>query len=684
MSVPETRIGITLQRGGEELGLLKVGDRFTLRLVSPDSQFPPELARLKHQSLPQSQLIEVLVEPDSLNSAMSIARSLDLVAFASHVYQLENNPETLIYLTDELTVQFAPAIEEKERETLTQPYHLHGLEPLDTIDNAFIYQLTNQTPENPIKLANRLAAKPDILTAEANIIVRQESFYQPQDDFYSAQWYLNHNGGSHLSRNSHIDCEKAWDITTGDRQIIIAITDDAIDINHPDFQGNGKIVHPKDFRDNDFSPLPTNSQESHGTACAGIALAEENGSGIVGVAPQCALMPLRTTGYLDDRSIEKLFNWAMSQGASVISCSWGAAIVHFPLSLRQKAILQKVATQGRNGKGCVIVFAAGNANRPVQGTIYERSWPDNLLQGPTEWLSGFAAHPDVITVSACTSLGKKAAYSNWGSHISLCAPSNNAPPGMWFQQRGYLQTAPRINTALPGKTIFTTDQLGQLGYDPGNFTRNFGGTSSACPVVAGVAALVLSVNPELTAQEVKQLLQDTADKIVDRDPDPQLGLQLGTYDRNGHSQWFGYGKVNAYKAVQTAKAKTQPPPPQTLEQENTNAIAIPDNELSGVRSTIQITESEKIRDLQIQLEIDHDFLGDIEVNLYSPQGEKILLQNRSLGSLTQLKQNYTVKNTPLLQRLFEQSSAGKWQLQVIDSVAGDTGTLKQWRLRITV
>ncbi|MEA5469304.1 S8 family serine peptidase, partial [Spirulina sp. 06S082] len=493
------------------------------------------------------------------------------------------------------------------------------------------------------------------------------------------------------------DVEKAWDITRGSRSIIVAVADDAIDLRHPDFQGQGKTVFPRDFKGKDFSPQPDNDQESHGTACAGVAVAEENGQGVVGVAPGCALMPLRTTGYLDDRSIEQLFDWVIEKGASVVSCSWGAATVYFPLSLRQTAAVHRVATQGRKGKGCVVVFAAGNANRPVQGTVYERGWQDNLLNGPTEWLSGFAAHPDAITVSACSSLGKKSAYSNWGGHISVCAPSNNAPPGMWFQQTGFIQTAPPVRTYLPGLGILTTDVLGNLGYDPGNFTRDFGGTSSACPVVAGVAGLILSANPDLTAREVKDILQQTADKIVDGDRDPQLGLQLGTYDRNGHSQWFGYGKVNAYKAVKEAKRRSPGANSgsdtdsgsgggvsRTLRKENKGNLTIADNYSQGVTSKISITETGTIQDIQVQVNLNHGFLGDIEVSLIAPTGENFLLQNRTLGSQTVLKKTYTLQTTPLLKKLKNRPCAGTWQLKIADFAVGDRGRLEEWALELTI
>jgi hypothetical protein len=122
-------------------------------------------------------------------------------------------------------------------------------------------------------------------------------------------------------------------------------------------------------------------------------------------------------------------------------------------------------------------------------------------------------------------------------------------------ETGAILTPPEVTVNLPGAGVFTTDRLGSAGYSSTDFTGDFGGTSSACPVVAGVAALVLSANPALTAREVKQILESTADKIIDNNADPQLGLRYGTYNSQGFSRWFGYGKVNAYKAVLAARRR---------------------------------------------------------------------------------------------------------------------------------
>lgn len=692
VGVPEESVGSILQRGGEELALEKVQDRFTVQPTSERTNITQAIPAEPTQQIPSGtvgqgpSLQEFRVNPAERDQIMETARAADEVAFASHVYQLKESPQTLVYLTDQLTIQFASEVPSEKIQSIATEFGLNQLKPVEGIPNTFVFEVTQQATENPIKIANHLMQRPEVVIAEPNIVVKQEQLYRPKDPLYSQQWYLNHNGGSQLSPGSHISVEKAWDITRGVRSVVVAVMDDGFDLNHPDFQGTGKVVAPRDFKGEDFLPLPDNAGENHGTACAGIAVAEENGKGIVGVAPGCALMPLRTTGYLDDQSIEQLFDWAINNGADVISCSWGPAAVYFPLSLRQRATLTRAATKGRDGKGCVILFAAGNANRPTSGSINEQSWPNNLLRGPTEWLGGFTVHPDVLTISASTSLNKKAAYSNWGPHVSVCAPSNNAPPGMWFERTGYIYTAPEIQVFLSGLGMFTADRLGAAGYNTGDFTSDFGGTSSACPVVAGVAALILSANPDLTAQEVRRILQETADKMVDPDPDPQLGFRLGTYDANGFSKWFGYGKVNAFKAVQSAQQllskslQTQ----NRLHGINNNRVAIPDYNPQGISSGIQVNEQVALKDILVSVNIEHSCLGDLEVSLLAPNGSTILLQGRTLGSATQLRATYTVATTPALTQLLNQPVQGVWQLRVVDHAQLDTGTLNSWELNLGV
>jgi subtilisin family serine protease len=444
------------------------------------------------------------------------------------------------------------------------------------------------------------------------------------------------------------------------------------------------LVAPLDLQDQDAVPLPQRQEENHGTAVAGLAVGEENGSGIVGVAPGCALLPIRTTGFIDDRSIEQLFEQAVQRGAAVIACSWSPASNYFPLTLRQTNAITRAATEGRNGKGCVIVFSAGNANRPLSGTVNEGQWPHNALSGPTQWLSGFAVHPDVIAVAASTSLATKAAYSNWGTSIAIAAPSNNAPPNMALPQVGTVPTGPEIRQTLPGLGMVTSDRGDAAGYDPGHYTTTFGGTSSACPVVAGVAGLVLSVNPHLTARQVREILQTTADKIVDPNPDPQLGLSYGTYDGRGHSQWFGYGKVNAFAAVQAAQRLGQAwrRLTQTVKVEQATPVAIPDYPATGVDSPLAVTPSGALVDLQVQVQVNHDFLGDLSLTLVAPSGAQVMIQGRTLGGQRELRQTYGLATTPALINLLGEAVQGSWRLRAIDHAPGATGQILAWGLTL--
>jgi subtilisin family serine protease len=139
----------------------------------------------------------------------------------------------------------------------------------------------------------------------------------------------------------------------------------------------------------------------------------------------------------------------------------------------------------------------------------------------------------VIAVAACNDSGVRSAYSDFGAAVWCAFPSNHGH-----------------HSLTPG--IWTTDRRGRDGYNSGsdslgdaagNYTNSFGGTSSACPGVAGVAALMLSVAPELSAAQVRERLKDSCDRI------DEAG---GSYDAQGHSPQYGYGRVNAASAVALA------------------------------------------------------------------------------------------------------------------------------------
>ena len=664
--------GKLIHRGNENLLLEKVTDRFAVRLKRGKSS--SDIARRYHshhnKCFHRQHLDEFSVSSDKCDEIMDQLRASDDVEFATHVYHLESDTEHPVYITDEVTIQFQPDTNDQLIEALVVESGLNLRKKVLGLVNTYVFHLTAQSHENPIKLCNRLLNSDAIIACEPNLLVETRKNYVPTDELFKYQWHLDHDGGPFLSDSSHVDAIKAWDIEKGQRSVIIAVIDDSIDVNHRDFQGEGKIVAPVDFLGRDFLPLPEAVNDNHGTACAGVAVAEENGNGVVGIAPGCALMPIRMGG-IDDNSIEEYFSWAVTNGASVISCSWGPANRNYPLSIRQRHALNQAATQGRNGKGCIIVFASGNSNRPVNDYVEESGWPGDSLEGSVRWYDGFASFEKVICVSACSSLGGKAAYSNWGKEITLCAPSSNSGP----------DTYPKITTSLPGWGVVTTDRIGPSGYSSSDYTGVFGGTSSACPLVAGIAGLIISANPELNADDVRQIMIATTDKITDDNSDPQLGHSFGDYDENGHSLWFGYGKINAFNALSEAvsrKNKTS----QTVKKSNQQILIIPDNDREGVKSTIKIPEQGIVSNVLVNIDLQHTYIGDLQLALISPSGKQVTLHNRQGGRTNNIQRRYSIKDIPAFINLSGEPLQGDWHLIIYDLAAFDTGQLNTWELII--
>jgi subtilisin family serine protease len=368
---------------------------------------------------------------------------------------------------------------------------------------------------------------------------------------FPRQWHLKSARVDGRSIQAHSSVVAAWARSRG-KGVTIAVIDTGIDIDHEEFASKGKVVAPRDAtarapRPDD--PRPRRPDEEHGTACAGVACADGR-FGASGVAPAARLMPIRLMSGLGSQAEADAFAWAADHGADVISCSWGPtdgdwwdpsdkahrASARLPDSTR--LALEYALRSGRGGRGCVICWAAGNGNESV----------DN---------DGYASHPGVIAVAACNDRGKRSVYSDTGKSLWCAFPSSDdrldavrvlpdPPPvgGVWNRPH----PAPRT----PG--IWTTDWSGEYGYNrggaeapgdaAGNYSGDFGGTSSSTPGVAGVAALVLSVNRKLGHREVKDLLRLACDRIDRRG---------GHYDRKtGHSIYYGYGRLNAVKAVKLA------------------------------------------------------------------------------------------------------------------------------------
>ncbi len=668
----------TLLRGGEALALEPVVDRFALSFApgKTGSEIQSALGSATLTPILGQALFELQAEPDRLRDLVQALWQSGQMTCGSPVYELRCSPGTLVYPTDQLTIQFRESLTSERMQQIAASAGLRILKLISGVPKAFVFQIRTTSIVNPLQLAAALMQNSEIVLVEPNVAVMIQPCYRPRESDYGKQWYLHHEGGEGLAAGSHIFAEAAWNMTRGKRSITVAVVDTQIDLTHPDFQSEGKIVAPADLQARN-APA---QNDKHGTAIAQIAVADETGKGMVGVAPGCALMPIRIGPFIDDQTIEQISQWAIDKGADVLCCGWNAAAIYFPLSLRQRVALTQAATQGRDGRGCVIVFAAGNANRPIDGVVNEQGWTDQVLQGNTRWLNGFAVHPDVLTVAACNSLNQKSMASNWGNGISVVAPSGSGLPMIYSQRIGQLPTTPQVTDPQTGRSLdwnsLATAATSVL----------LGGTSAASAIVAGVAALVLSINPDLTAETVRQILEQTADRMIDRLPDPQLGLSLGGYDENRYSAWFGYGKVNAIKAVQMAQRLSMPLPLpyRWVTYAQSKRLEIPDGNAQGITSTIQVAAAELVCDIEVVVDIEHDFLGDLELSLIPPWGKAIPLQSRSLGRLTSLKTTYSLENTLWLKTVLNRSAQGNWQLKLVDAIPSNQGYLRRWQLNLGV
>ncbi len=643
---------ILLKRGQSKITLSKLPDYFALRLKQGRAANEKALvsscgrteAKVAHVDAVQSANMDIFSVDDSnaLEVTMEQLRDAGASDVVTHMYSLEDGSDGMVIPSSNMTVQFKPDIKKSTRENIFAEYGLEVLEDIDFIENGYSVRLTSASTMNPLKIAARLQPMDEILAAEPDLGFRVALKHAPADDIYQSQWHLNNRGGlTGLKQGADVSAEQAWEISRGSRDITICVIDDGFDLSHSDLSGDNKIVSPLDFGQSDSVPSPVSSSDNHGTACAGVALAEENDSGVVGLAPKCSFMPIRMSTWLTDQSVVDMFQYVIDNHADVVSCSWSAGAWNFPLSLKMTGIIHKAATQGRsNGKGCVILFAAGNENRPLKGK-----------KGNKVSHQGFALHADVLAIAASNSLDLRSGYSNFGSQIAVCAPSSGSP----------------------GRGIVTTDRRGAGGYSNTDYTHSFGGTSSATPLVAGLAGLVLSLDGELSSAQVREIIQQSADKI---DPDN------GEY-QNGHSPLYGAGRINAERALKLVAGNDEADRlPETLLLEHRVNKPIPDQ--GQLIDTITFAEDVDIRQIEIKVDIRHTWRNDLRVVLISPSRNEIILFNQTGGSKDDIVA--TIRSSDeaeLFAGLISQSAQGVWQLRIEDTARQDVGVLKSWGLGVT-
>ncbi len=443
-------------------------------------------------------ILEVAQTPqpttDRFAAAKSVMSASDDVARAAPVFQIGNNH---VVATDRLLVGFKS--DTKGSRKLLQD---HGCKVLERNDDEFLVAI--DAAEDPFAFAAKLNAlnaveyaEPDFVTIGKHMVLNNPLASPNPTDPNSKDQYA-------LKLCSAID---AWSFKLGDADIKIAILDEGVDTTHEDLAA--AIVGSYDGIDDDTFQEPK-PWDAHGTACAGLAAGiHGNALGMQGIGGGCSLLAVRIAQSNNPRGnwvtsnsiIRRAIDWSWENGADVLSNSWGGGA---PSTAIQNAF-ERARTKGRDGKGCVIVIAAGNDSGPV-------TFPGTL--------------ENVLTVSASNE------FDEFKSKTSQDGES------WWGSNFG-----PSVDIAAPGVHNFTTDISGDGGYNTetdGHYYASFNGTSSSTPIVAGAIGLVLSANKNLTEAEVREIIRSSADKIG---PTPYA---------NGRNDQMGYGRLNVLRAVKAA------------------------------------------------------------------------------------------------------------------------------------
>lgn len=515
--------------GGETLELSKSKTQAAVR-------YTPGMKRAaKRKNAAETEQIrdfEVVKTTRGIDQKLDALRAKPEVSVGTHVWVVDGEEDSPFIPTGYLYIEFKPGTAYEKQQDALEEFHLNVRQIVSP--EAYRVSTTPDSP-NPVKCAMLLQKKRIVLVAEPEFMAKPVTgdFAQPTGKFINSQWHHENSGGQipiidipnavfgtqHFKKGADAKVRAAWDElqSLGSKTIKIAVIDTGFATEHPALRGDGTKIR-NSFnaanRSADVSPWFQASDGSwgvfsHGTSCAAVAAGAWDTQGVLGAAPNARIIPIKLD-ILSDDAIQKAFEHALLNGADIISCSLGFP-KPVPLSTYVSNYITKVVREGRNGKGIPVFIAAGNAN-PASNNVPRA-------------VSDFAAHPEVMCITASNSLDESSSYTFFGSNAFLCAPTNG-------------NDGVGITTATVGANGNSLSL---------NYTSRFGGTSSATPLAAGVCALMLSANPNLTLSEVRDILRKTADKIG------------SGYDANGRSPKLGYGRLNALKAVQMAAGKSAPP-----------------------------------------------------------------------------------------------------------------------------
>ena len=496
-----------------------------------------------------------------------------------------------------------------------------------------------------LELAERLRGQPGILGAEPMLARLRKKKWAPNDTLYGQQWHLKNTGQGGGTAGIDVNVTNVWDSYRG-TNVLIGIVDDGLQLTHTDLWQNVNTTLDWDFNGNDNNPSPDLNYDYHGTSCAGVAAGKgNNGRGISGAAPDATLVGYRLIGGETDDAMEAA---AMATNNGVVhikSNSWGpnddGQTLEGPGALT-KAAISNAAISGRGGKGTIITWAGGNG----------------LDEGDNSNYDGYANSIYTIAVAAITDGGEQSWYSESGANLVVAAPSSG------------------------GSTdIITTDLMGNYGYNPEagtdeladtNYTKTFGGTSSATPLVSGVLALVLQANSNLGWRDMQEILIRSAKKNAAGDAEWKTNAAGFAFNHR-----YGAGMIDARAAVDLALGWTNLGPQvwTSVAQTNVNQ-QIPDNNSNGIVRTFSVLSTNmRVEQVTATVDIRHAYRGNLAITLVSPSGMESRLSEVHADSGDHYE-GWTFSSV----RHWGEEAQGTWSLRIADRTASNVGTLRWARV----
>lgn len=551
-------------------------------------------------------------------------------------YKGKRSEHKRLALTGDIVVEFYLKQNKKQLNDIANLHDLRLVRQPQFAGNTYIFK--SRGAGESLDIANELQSIPSVKYAYPNWYKTMAQRAVPDDPLYPGQWHLKNTGqGGFGTAGNDVNIESVWDSNKSSPNEVIAVVDDGVEINHEDLSSNILNAYNWDWVGNDSNPSP-GPYETHGTAVAGVAAARGfNAIGVAGAAPEAGLVGYRLSGANTDVN-EAL---AMSKNQDIVDISnnsWGppddGQTLERPGPLLENAFKDGV-TNGRQGKGTVYVWAGGNGREYKDNSNYD----------------GYANSRYTIAVGASDNYGEQSSYSEDGANILVNAPSNGGSLG-----------------------ISTTDLSGINGASTNGYQTNFGGTSSATPLVSGVIALILRENPDLTWRDVQQILMKSAYK---NDPSHADWTTNGAGYPINHS--YGFGRIDAQTAVTMATNWEIAGNEVTVQNSASPNLPIPDNNSTGVASTLNISANLNVEYAEVFFSAtNHSWWGDLEITLESPSGTKSVLSERHNSGSEYVYDNWRFGSV----RHFGEGSQGEWKLTVKDLETGSTGTFQSWQLKL--